>query len=228
MPEDISKQIANVLRLSKGDKIVVLDNSGVEYLVELDQLIKKAVAGRIVSRTTNGNEPSIKITLYQSLLPREKFEVVLQKGTEVGVCQFVPVETKRSLIKRSAFKNEKLERWQRIVTEASEQCERGIIPAVETVLNFEEAVEQAAGQGVVLLAYEREQSLELNQALDKIKDVENIAVMIGPEGGFEEGELEYARNKGVFLVSLGPRILRSETAGIVAPALILAELTRSN
>lgn len=219
MPEDLSKQIALVLRLSAGDTIVVLDGTGREYEVELDQMIRKAVTGKVVEVRENHNEPTIKLTLFQALLPREKFEVVLQKGTEVGVSEFVPVETRRSLIKASNLKDQKLERWQRIVKEAAEQSERGIVPKVREVLTFEQALEEALRKSEVLVAWE-EQCESLKNVLQD-SNSSNFSLFIGSEGGFEQQEIDFAVARGAKLISLGPRVLRAETAGIVASALVL-------
>lgn len=220
IPKETSKQITKVLRLKKGDQIVVLDGMGNEYLVALDQMIWDNVSGKILSKKINLSEPKTQITLYQALTPREKFETVLQKGTEIGVSSFVPTETKRSLLKVNDAKKEKLERWQRIVQEASEQSERGIIPAVKEPIRFQEAVKLALEEGIVLIAWENEEKNTLAKVLSGIS-AHKISIFIGPEGGFEESEIEFAKSSGATTVSLGPRILRTETAGPFLGSLIL-------
>lgn len=218
---ETSKQITKVLRLRKGDRVIVLDGTGLEYEIELEQMISDAVVGKIIHKSTNSAEPNIFVTLYQALTPRDKFELVLQKATEVGVSKFVPIETKRSLVKVGDLKLEKFERYQRIIQEASEQSERGVIPLIEQPMKFEDAINQAVKEDLTLIAWEGEQENSLKSELNKIENVTKVSIFIGPEGGFEEGEIEYGKSKGAKTVSLGPRILRTETAGIVLTANIL-------
>lgn len=219
LPADISKQITKVLRLGRGDEIVILDNSGMEYTVKLEQMISNGVSGKIVERVMNQAEPEIKITLFQALLPRDKFEMILQKCTEIGVSKFVPIETKRSLIKKNNFRIEKMDRWERIVKEAAEQSERGIIPEIGEVLTFEEAIDEIITDGEAWIAWEEEIDIQIRNVKLTQK---NIGIFIGPEGGFESAEIDFAIKKGAKTFSLGKRILRSETAGMVASSIILS------
>lgn len=215
-----SKQITKVIRLKKGDSVIVLDNEANEFLVELDQMISDNVSGKIIKQSVNMSEPVTKITLYQAITPRDKFENILQKGTEIGICAFVPIETKRSLLKVKDLREEKIERFRRIVAEASEQSERGIIPQIIPPLKFEDAIKQAVNNGLVLLAWENE---NLNGLTQVIKEdlPKAISIFIGPEGGFEESEIEFARSLGVKTQTLGPRVLRTETAGPLMAGLLL-------
>lgn len=221
MPEECSNQITKVLRLKRGDKIIVLDNRGVEYEVELTQMISREVIGNILSRKASSGEPKLKITLYQALLPREKFELVLEKGTEIGIDRFVPIETKRSLIKKNQYQG-KIDRWRRILQESSEQSERGVIPELGEALNFEQAMKEALKDGLVLVASERDPRDLLSEVLIPFKgSLEKVSIFIGPEGGFETQEFELAKKMGARLISLGPRIFKSETAGLVLSSLLL-------
>lgn len=220
MPEEISKQITKVLRLRQGDKIIVLDNRGMEYEVILNQMISKEVAGDIVSRQMSTSEPKLKITLYQALLPREKFELVLQKGTEVGIDQFVPIETKRSLINKNQYQG-KQDRWRRILQEAAEQSERTILPALKDAISFDQAIEEASKEGLSLVAAERDPRESLRDVLKSQNNLERVSIFIGPEGGFELQEFELAKKMGAKLISLGPRIFKAETAGLVLSSLLL-------
>lgn len=224
MPLEISKQITKVLRLKKGDQIVVLDGTGNEFEVELDQMISSEVSGKIIREKLNHAEPKVFITLYQSLTPKDKFETVLQKGTEVGISEFVPVETKRSLVKASDIKPEKFERFQRIIQEASEQSERGIVPKLQPAIKFEEAIMQALEKGLVIIAWEEEDTNNLKSIVESLTNINHVSIFVGPEGGFENAEIEFAKEKGAKTVSLGLRILRTETAGIVLAANILFAL----
>ena len=231
---EIAWQIAKVLRLKVGDIIGLFDNLQEEYRIELTSLDKKLVSGKVLSHNKNTNEPNVSIVLYQALLPREKFEDVLDKATEVGVNQFVPLETQRTLVKAKDIKEEKLQRWKKIVQEAAEQSERGKMPEVRQAMLFETAIKKATSEGKVLIAWEREEKVGLSNVIPNlIRDLDSrlrgndklfISLFIGPEGGFSEEEIAFAKENGVIPVSLGKRILRSETAGIVMPSLVLFEM----
>jgi 16S rRNA (uracil1498-N3)-methyltransferase len=217
-------QVRQVLRLGPGDAIVVLDDRGAEYDVTLTMVTPKEAAGRVTSTRDAAGEPTVQLTLLQSLLIREKFEWVLQKATEVGVAQFVPVLTARSLVRTKQIKENKLDRWRRIVVEAAEQSRRGRIPRIEPAILLGDVFSRYVGFDRVLIAAPS-QTTTLHDALLGIghKDP-SIALMVGPEGGFTDEEVTMAHEKGAIPVGLGPRILRTETAAVVASALILYEL----
>ena len=218
-------QVCHVLRLEVGDSIVVLDNSGVEYDVTLTAVSRPETVGRITGQRPAAGEPAAELVLFQSLLAREKFEWVLQKGTEVGVAQFVPVLTERSLLRAKVVEDSKLDRWRRIVTEAAEQSHRGRIPKISQIVSFREAVEQLVGFDRRLIAAPSLETVSLRDALQGAggKDV-SVALVVGPEGGFAREEMALATEKGAVPIRLGPRVLRTETAAVVASALILHEL----
>jgi len=220
-----SHQVCHVLRLKPGDTIVVLDDSGTEYDVTLTTVDRKETVGRVTSRHRARGEPKVEIALFQSLLAREKFEWVLQKGTEVGVAQFVPVLTERSLLRTKTIEENKLDRWRRILTEAAEQSHRGRIPQLEPILTFENAVLRLRDFDRCIIAAPLDGATTLRDALKDIThSPASVAVMIGPEGGFTEEEVALACEKGAVRVGLGPRILRTETAAMIACALVLYEL----
>jgi 16S rRNA (uracil1498-N3)-methyltransferase len=217
-------QVRQVLRLEPGDTVVVLDDRGAEYEVTLAEVGPKEAAGRVVSTRPAAGEPKVQLTLFQSLLVREKFEWVLQKATEVGVTQIVPVLTARGLVRTKQIEENKLDRWQRILTEAAEQSHRGRIPRLEPVVPFADVFSRFVGFERFLIAAPSE-TVSLREALHGIGRPEpSIALLIGPEGGFTDEEAALAREKGAIAVGLGPRILRTETAAVVACALILYEL----
>jgi 16S rRNA (uracil1498-N3)-methyltransferase len=217
-------QVHQVLRLGPGDTVVVLDDRGAEYEVTLTAVGPKEAIGRVVSTRPAVGEPKVQLTLFQSLLIREKFEWVLQKTTEVGVTQIVPVLTARGLVRTKQIEENKLDRWQRILTEAAEQAHRGRIPRLEPVVPFADVFARFVGFDRVLVAAPSE-TVSLREALRGIgRPDPAIALLIGPEGGFTEEEVALAREKSAIAVGLGPRILRTETAAIVACALILYEL----
>ena len=220
---EAAHQIANVLRLRPGDRIEVLDNAGQVYLVELQQVQRHEVQGRIIEQRPAGGEPRTPITLYQGLLKGEKFEWVLQKCTEVGVSGFVPVLCERS-VSRPEESKAKLVRWSRIILEAAEQARRGRIPTLEPVTAFPAACRRVEAENALnLLAWEGEQQRTL---LATLRDGPHrqINLFIGPEGGFSQDEVRLAEQHGILPITLGPRILRAETAGLVAAAMVLSEL----
>jgi 16S rRNA (uracil1498-N3)-methyltransferase len=219
LPEDVSKQIGGVLRLKQGETICVLDNSGWEYFVELEKLARDNVEGKVVAKKINQNELPFEITLYQSMLPRDKFEVILQKCTEIGVTKFIPVETERSLLKEKDLNKSRFERFERIIKEAAEQSERGKLPEVLMPVKLEEALKLSAETTLSYLAWERQEKTYTSKPFNNIAIHNAISLFIGPEGGFTEREVEMARQLGVQTVSLGKTILRAETAAIALATL---------
>jgi 16S rRNA (uracil1498-N3)-methyltransferase len=225
---DQAHQISRVLRLKPGQKVVLVDGIGHDVTVRLDEVRSTSVAGTVEARQASRPEPSLILTLFQALVPRERFETVLQKGTEVGVARFVPTWCERSIVPGGDQIDEKrLERWRRIVTEAAEQCERGRVPEIALPLRFAEALRGVRAEGrPALLAWEREDSESIRRGLDWALSGQpsgraHLGLFIGPEGGFTEAEVEAARYQNVHTVSLGPRILRTETAGPILAALAL-------
>ena len=218
-------QMSRVLRLKAGDRLVLLDGTGQEYVVRLDEVRPSAVAATVEAAQPSRPEPGLILTLYQALVPRDRFETVLQKGTEIGVSRFVPVWCERSIVPGGDKIDEgRLERWRRIVTEAAEQCERGTVPEVAPPLRFSDALAAAVNDGPLMVAWEREQERSIEAGLRAVLDgAHSLGLMVGPEGGFSTPEIEQARNAGAVTVSLGPRILRTETAGPILAALALYE-----
>jgi len=217
--EEAARQIVNVLRLQPGDRIVVLDNTGAEFEVVLEKLSKDAVSGRIEKRTVSRNEPRVKITLYQSLLKADKFEYVLQKGTELGVNAFVPVQSARCVAKAESA--EKRIRWQKIIQEAAEQSERAQLPELRATVAFNQACVTVSGLSVMFWEEETYRSLAKILRKPDLKVIEAINLFIGPEGGYTEKEAAHAREHGILTASLGKRILRADTAGLAAITAVL-------
>jgi 16S rRNA (uracil1498-N3)-methyltransferase len=219
-------QIRNVLRMEAGERVVVLDNRGWEYEVILTTVGRDEVAGRVAEKRPASGEPRAQITLYQSLLKRDKFEWVLQKCTEVGVSRFVPVVTERSIVRdAAAVTPSKLTRWRRIITEAAEQCGRGRIPELAPPAALGEVVSEFEGFDCCLVSLTQGGGEGIRRALRRGDGTPaTIAVLTGPEGGFTEEEGKLCRDSGAIAISLGERILRTETAAVVAASLILYEL----
>jgi len=220
-----ARQIARVLRLQPGEKVLVLDNQGSEYLVCLEQVAADRVVAKIeeVHPATGISRHSV--TLYQALLKGERFEWVLQKATELGVSAIVPVYSQRTIPRYSApEQGRKMARWGRIVQEASEQCGRGRLPILGEPIGFLEACRLA--KGFSYLPWEEEKERSFTTCLQEVKVLADtqpslaINLFIGPEGGFDPNEAAYGERHGIVSVSLGERILRSETAAMAALTLL--------
>lgn len=207
--------MTRVLRLRPGDQVMALDGAGLQHTVTLDTVTQGLTTGAIVGTEAAPGEPRVGITLYQALLKGDRWDYVLQKGTEAGITRFVPVIARRCIVQAEG--PARRQRWQRILTEAAEQSERGMVPALSDPMPLAGAL-QAAG-GLRLFAYERGVT-PLRVALARRRPKE-ISVFVGPEGGFEREEAAAATAAGAQVISMGPRILRAETAG---PALAFAIL----
>ena len=221
---DLAHRMARVLRLRVGDHVLLLDNSGREHEVELTALTATAAQGVLIASSEGASEASVRLVLYQALIKGQRFDWVLEKGTELGVAAFVPVLSSRSVIRPTEASVARLERWRRVVVEAAEQSGRCRLPEVSPPLLFDEACASAAG--LRILPWEGETGASLGDVLAAARQqaVPAVSLFIGPEGGFPLEEVRLARRLGVRTVSLGRRILRAETAAIVAAALVLHEL----
>ena len=219
-------QIRNVLRLRPGDHILALDDSGWAWEVELRELDLGQVTGEVVRRMLAHGEPRTKITLYQGVLKGRRFEFALQKGTELGIVEFVPLISDRAIIAALGDVNKRQARWKRIVRGAAAQCRRGRLPYLAPAMLFPRACERAQQQGgLALIPWEGESGLSLRAVLgEQQKKPFIVSIFIGPEGGFTPDEAKLAQHYGIRPVTLGPRILRAETAGLVAATVVLHEL----
>jgi 16S rRNA (uracil1498-N3)-methyltransferase len=212
-------QIGTVLRLRSGDRVRAFDGvTPWDVLVELSS----PGIGRVVDRAPQRPEPRAAITAYLALLRRDKFELALHKLTELGVQTIVPMLTTRAVV-REAPDARRLERWQAIAREATEQCGRGRLTVIRPLLTFDAVLTSAPANGIALMAYEEERTLDIRHALRNSRP-DDVSILIGPEGGFSQQEAEQARKASVRLVTLGPRVLRAETAAPVFAALVLYEL----
>lgn len=206
--------MARVLRLQPGEQVLALDNTGLEYTVRLGEVGPGAATGEVTATTPASGEPATRISLYQALLKGDRWDYVLQKGTEAGIARFVPVMARRCVAQAEG--EEKRRRWQRIVQEAAEQSGRGLIPEVAAPVPLADALTAPAPCRLLLHEGGRQ---PLRQALPA--DGRELALFVGPEGGFADDEVAAAERAGAAVVSLGHRVLRAETAG---PAVTFAIL----
>lgn len=222
--EDVA-HIKKVLRLDCGDTLTLCDGAGADYLVRLEKLEAGSITAAIENVEKSRTEPPISVTLYQGLPKADKMELIIQKCVELGISRIVPVITERTVVRLASPKDieNKLSRWQRISMEAAKQCNRGIIPQIGKPCNLAEALKEASLAQISVIPYENETKTGLKTVLNR-KDVKTAAIVIGPEGGFTEGEVTLAAACGVTSVSLGPRILRTETAGFAVLSVLMYEL----
>lgn len=217
------KHIKTVLRAKIGEEITVCDGAGMDYLCEIVSL-EDGVTAKILEKMPCEAEPKTQITLYQGLPKADKMELIIQKCVELGVVKIVPVATTRAIVKLDKKENKKIERWQKIAEAAAKQSGRGIIPQMgERVLTFAQAVQEAKALDLAIIPYEKEQEQDLHTIVKQFSG-QSIGIFIGPEGGFAEEEITLAQQNGVQPVTLGKRILRTETAGMTTVAILLYEL----
>jgi 16S rRNA (uracil1498-N3)-methyltransferase len=230
--DEQAHQIRRVLRLRLGNHVLLLDNQGWMYEARLIAIDDQTAKFQITTRKAATGEPRTQITLHQAVLKGDRFTWVLQKGTEVGISRFVPLICERNIVDDLEAVERKRSRWERVIVEAAEQSRRARLPELAPTQRLGEACaplqedQNRAAPGLLrLIAWEEETSLNLRDALADCNFAEavRIELFVGPEGGFTEAEVDLARRSGVQPVTLGPRILRAETAGLVAAAAILYE-----
>jgi 16S rRNA (uracil1498-N3)-methyltransferase len=237
-----------VLRLRRGEHVVFLDNSGWESEAELQAVEEESVQATVLHKSLGTTEPRTKITLYQSMLKGDHFSTVLETCTEIGVVEFVPVVSERCIVGDVDRASDRYRRWQRIIAEAAEQSRRGKLPALRQAVLLANALEGVAGRKLSFIPWEEEHGASLGGAIASsiaaapppAEQAHSTAkahaqpvaprrpfainLFIGPEGGFTPGEIAVARQYGVIPVTLGPRILRADTAGLVAATIILQQM----
>lgn len=218
---DLLHQLKNVFRLEKGAEIILLDNSGFQYRCRVDLLSKNEGVFEVIEVTENNVKPSRDIILYVSMIKKDNFEWILEKGTEIGVAHFVPIISSRSI-----KTNLNIERGRKITKEASEQCGRGTLPELRDVISFDQALDEVEKFGVPAVAFHTGEGLMetadfIAGKLKKHSVQDAVAIFIGPEGGWSETEVEQFKKHDVNLLSLGDSTLRAETAAIVASTLFL-------
>lgn len=218
-PEDISHQICRVLRIRLGQRVAIFDERMFEFEVEIVSLSTHEVRGEIRSQKIHPASPLYHLSLYLSITQREKFEWMLQKCCEAGATSFTPFISSRSLVQNEKDIDTKLARWQKILREAAEQCGRRDIPQLNPPLRWPAVIKDGQGHPCKLLAWEKEESVSIHKILTP--QFRSIAAVIGPEGGISDEEARQAEEAGFHVVSLGPRILRMETAAVVLTAQVM-------
>lgn len=218
--------IKNVLRMKRGERVRISTVSGRNYYGEIAELSDAAVFVDILEECAEDTELTSRIYLFQGLPKSDKMELIIQKAVELGVYEIVPVVMKNCVVKLDEKKAQsKVTRWQEIAKSAAKQSKRSLIPTVCMPLSYKEAVAKAAELDVVLVPYENERGMEATrEAIAQITPGESIGIFIGPEGGFAEAEIALAKEKQAQIISLGKRILRTETAGLAALSILMYHL----
>ena len=218
--------IKNVLRMKTGEEILISTGETMEYTCYIEEFLEDEVTAHIMYAQEAGYELSSKIYLFQGLPKQDKMELIVQKAVELGVYQVIPVATKRAVVKLDAKKaKKKVERWQQIAVSAAKQAGRGIIPAVGEVCTYAQALKYAEELDVVLIPYELAEGMEkTKQIIAEIRPGQSVGIFIGPEGGFEKEEVEQAVKAGAEPLTLGKRILRTETAGLTMLSVLMFHL----
>lgn len=215
--------IKNVLRMKPGEELAVSDGCGSTYTCAIEELDAEQVNLRIIHVEEASTELKASITLFQGLPKGDKMEWIIQKCVELGVNRIVPVNTRRSIVKLDDKKADaKVRRWNTIAEGAAKQSGRAIVPDVASVMNYSQALELAKNMDVVMIPYEHAMDMEhTRNVLRSVQAGQSVGIFIGPEGGFEEAEVEQAMAAGASSVTLGRRILRTETAGMAVLAMLV-------
>lgn len=222
---DDVKHIYKVLRLKEGDKVSINNCLGTEYLGVIQSVDKKEVNISLVKELPVNNESPINIKLYQGLPKSAKMDLIVQKATELGIGNITPIVTERVVVKSEIGEFNKTERWRRIAVEACKQCKRSLIPSINKPIEFQQLIDEAKEFDLIIVPYENEEGYGIKQLVRELNmQIKKVAIIVGPEGGFEEFEINALRQIGAKIVTLGPRILRTETAGFVCAALLQYEL----
>ncbi len=225
--------IKNVLREKVGSELIICDEkTGQDYLCEIKEIKEENIICNIKEKLLNNVESNIKVTIMQGLPKADKMELIIQKSVELGVNNIIPIEMKRCVVKlKDKDKIKKIERWQKISVVAAKQSGRNIIPEINQVENLKNICETFENYDIVLLAYENEKENTIKNELKQLKEKNQnknedvkIAILIGPEGGIAEEEVEIARKKGAKIITLGKRILRTETVALNVLSIIMYEL----
>lgn len=223
LPKELAHQFRDVLHLQAGEQVILLDNSGDEIPASVAGVNKSAVEVQLLERRPGKSASAVRIILCQGLLKSARFEWILEKGTELGVSVFSPILCRRSMSGLEDAGTSKMQRWQRIITEAAEQSGRARLPQLLPIRPLKDALNDIPPGVLALMPWEEEHTLTLRDAL-KASTASTAIIFIGPEGGLTVEEVKLAQQHGAQVVSLGSRILRAETAALAAVASVMYEL----
>ena len=217
--------IKNVLRMRPGDELSISDGEGMDYSCTIASIERDEVRVNIEESMDSSVELPVKLYLFQGLPKADKMELIIQKAVELGVYEIIPVRTKRVIVKLDDKKeSKKIARWQQIAEGGAKQSGRGLIPEVKPLMGFAEALRYAQTLDAVLVPYEKAEGMgKTREIIRDLKGKKSVGIFIGPEGGFEESEIEEAMACGAFPVTLGRRILRTETAGLTMLSVLMFE-----
>ena len=223
--EDV-KHIYKVLRLKIGDVVSINNCEGSEYLGEITLIDKKSVTIKLLEESSINNESPIEVYLFQGMPKSTKMDLIVQKNTELGVKAITPIITQRVIVKTELAEFKKVDRWNRIALEACKQSKRSLVPQINVPIEFDHLLYELKHMDLVVVPYENEGGFGIKKLVQNIDrdNIVKVAIVIGPEGGFEECEIHKLKESGASIVTLGPRILRTETAGFTCLSLIMYEL----
>ena len=218
--------ISNVLRMKQGEEVWISDGGKKEYRCAIEAFSQEEVLLHIIYAQEPDYELPSRIYLFQGLPKADKMELIIQKAVELGAYEVIPVETKRCVVKLDGKKAaKKVDRWQQIAESAAKQSKRMLIPNVHQIMTFKEALSYAQSMDIRLIPYELAKGMqETKEILTAIEPGQFIGIFIGPEGGFEEKEVEAAIEEGAKPITLGRRILRTETAGLAILSVLMFQL----
>ena len=218
--------IKNVLRMKSGEELKVSDGNNRMYLCEITDIASEEIALCVKEELACDTELPSRIYLFQGLPKGDKMELIIQKAVELGAYEIIPVETKRAVVKLDEKKAaKKVERWNSIAEGGAKQSGRNVVPKVREVMSFREAIQYATSMDVILIPYELAEGMEeTKRIIEEIRPGQSVGVFIGPEGGFETQEVEYAVSNGAKVITLGKRILRTETAGLTTLSILMYHL----
>lgn len=214
--------IKRVLRMREGDTLNMCDSSGCDYLAKIREIGEKDIFLDVLEKKKSETEPPVKVTLFQGIPKAGKMDYIIQKTTELGIFEIVPSVLSRCVVKLDGDK--KIKRWQKISEEAAKQSGRGIIPEIKEPMNLKEAIEELKKFDLAFVPYECEEENCLRDILKSKDDIKTVGFMIGPEGGFEKSEIDLLVENGITPISLGKRILRTETAGEAVLSMVMYEI----
>lgn len=217
--------IKNVLRMSPGDELSLSDGEGMDYFCKIKSIEREEVRLSIENSWISYVELPVKLYLFQGLPKGDKMELIIQKAVELGAFEIIPVRTKRAIVKLDDKKEaKKIARWQQIAESGAKQSGRGLIPEIKSVMGFSEALAYAKSLDAALIPYEKAEGIQKTREIVRgLKGKKSVGIFIGPEGGFDEKEVEEALKMGVVPVTLGRRILRTETAGLTMLSILMFE-----